>query len=41
VAIENATTGQPVCHGYTIHAITDPAGKPIRPPQWLKIIFDR
>jgi acyl-CoA thioester hydrolase len=39
VAIENATTGQAVCHGYTIHAITDPTGKPIRPPEWLKEIF--
>jgi acyl-CoA thioester hydrolase len=39
VAIENVTTGQPVCHGYTIHAITDATGKPIRPPEWLKEIF--
>jgi len=39
VSIENVTTGQSVCRGYTIHAITDAAGKPIRPPQWLKEIF--
>ena len=39
VSIENAATGQAVCRGYTIHAITDPSGKPIRPPQWLKEIF--
>lgn len=24
-----------VARGYTVHAITDPAGKPIRPPAWL------
>ncbi len=32
-------TGQsgprPVARGYTVHAITDPAGKPIRPPAWF------
>jgi acyl-CoA thioester hydrolase len=35
VNIERADTGQPVCRGYTVHAITDAAGKPIRPPQWV------
>ena len=35
VQLENAQTGAPVCHGYTIHAITDLSGRPIRPPQWL------
>jgi len=35
VEIEQAETGQPVCRGYTIHAITDASGKPIRPPEWL------
>jgi acyl-CoA thioester hydrolase len=39
VRIENAATGRPICRGYTIHAVTDPAGKPIRPPEWLKEIF--
>ena len=39
VQIENAATGQPVCRGHTIHAITDLTGKPIRPPEWLKQIF--
>ena len=33
--IELAETGQPVCRGYTIHAVADSSGKPIRPPQWL------
>jgi acyl-CoA thioester hydrolase len=35
VTIELADDGQPVCRGYTMHAITDLEGKPIRPPQWL------
>ena len=35
VVIENAETGEPVCHGHTIHAISDTTGKPIRPPQWV------
>jgi acyl-CoA thioester hydrolase len=41
VIIEQAETGQPVCQGYTIHAITDPVGKPTRPPQWLLKIFEQ
>jgi len=28
-------SGKPVASGYTVHAITDTAGKPIRPPAWL------
>jgi acyl-CoA thioester hydrolase len=35
VQIEQAAAGQPVCCGYTIHAITDLSGRPIRPPPWL------
>jgi acyl-CoA thioester hydrolase len=35
VAIEQADRGTAVCSGYTIHAITDTTGKPIRPPQWV------
>jgi acyl-CoA thioester hydrolase len=35
VLLENARTGTPVCTGYTIHAITDLSGRPIRPPRWL------
>ncbi len=27
--------GASVARGYTIHAITSPQGKPIRPPSWL------
>jgi acyl-CoA thioester hydrolase len=35
VEIEHAESGQPVCRGYTVHVVTDPSGKPIRPPKWL------
>jgi acyl-CoA thioester hydrolase len=35
VSIEQADSGRAVCRGYTIHAITDGTGKPIRPPQWV------
>jgi acyl-CoA thioester hydrolase len=35
VEIEQADSGQPVCRGYTVHVVTDPSGKPIRPPKWL------
>jgi acyl-CoA thioester hydrolase len=34
-AIEQAQTGQPVCRGWTVHAVVDTTGKPIRPPAWL------
>jgi acyl-CoA thioester hydrolase len=28
--------GRPVASGYTLHAVTDPSGKAIRPPRWLR-----
>jgi len=28
-------SGDGVASGYTVHAITNPEGRPIRPPQWL------
>ncbi len=34
VTIEHVD-GNPVCSGYTVHAVTDATGKPIRPPQWM------
>ena len=40
VQVENADTGEPVCRGHTIHAITDVSGKPIRPPRWLSELID-
>ena len=30
-----AASGQKVCSGYTVHAITDLSGRPTRPPAWL------
>jgi len=35
ISIVQAEGGRPVVEGYTIHAITDTTGKPIRPPEWL------
>lgn len=36
VEIVTAETRRPVCRGYTIHAITNCVGRPIRPPEWLR-----
>ena len=33
--IDRADGGGAVVQGYTVHAVTDTAGKPIRPPQWF------
>ncbi len=33
--VDHAKTADPVCSGYTVHAVTDTAGKPTRPPRWL------
>ena len=30
----------PVAHGHTIHAIVDPAGKPVRPPTWVRQLIE-
>ena len=35
VTIAQAETDEPVCRGYTVHAVTNTSGKPIRPPQWM------
>jgi acyl-CoA thioester hydrolase len=35
VTIQHAEKGRPVCSGWTVHAVTDASGKPIRPPKWL------
>jgi len=37
--IVHAATGAGVARGYTVHAVVDSAGKPIRPPAWLLEIF--
>lgn len=40
--IDHAEGGGAVAKGYTVHAVTDTSGKPIRPPQWLlEAIGDR
>lgn len=35
VEVAHAEGGAAVASGYTLHAITDPAGKPMRPPAWF------
>jgi len=40
VTIENADTGEPICSGHTVHAITDKTGRPIRPPHWVRELID-
>ena len=41
VIVEQDDAGRPVCRGYTVHAITDATGKPIRPPQWVLDLLDQ
>ena len=36
----NQTTGKPVVRGYTIHAFTDAAHKPMRPPDWVLVLIN-
>lgn len=33
--IVNADTGRLVCVGWTVHAVTGPSGRPVRPPEWF------
>jgi len=35
VQIQHGETHRPVVRGYTVHAFTNPQGKPIRPPLWF------
>ena len=35
VRIAYVADGRPIARGYTVHAVTDPAGKPMRPPGWV------
>jgi acyl-CoA thioester hydrolase len=35
ITIEHANGGAAVARGYTVHAVTDPTGKPVRAPDWL------
>lgn len=34
--VTQADSGAPVAEGYTIHALTDPNGKPLRLPDWVE-----
>jgi len=36
--IRQAETGRPVAHGWTIHALTDRSGKPVRLPDWINTL---
>ncbi len=40
VEIAHADGGPGVARGYTIHAVVDPDGRPIRPPEWLRDILE-
>lgn len=35
VTVVLAESGQEVCRGYTIQAVVDARGRPIRPPEWV------
>jgi acyl-CoA thioester hydrolase len=37
--IVQADGGAGVARGYTVHAITNSTGKPMRPPEWLARLF--
>jgi len=39
--IVQADSGRGVARGYTVHVCTDPAGKPIRPPDWFRKALDK
>ena len=38
--IQHADTAAPVCRGWTVHAVLDASGRPIRPPQWLVALIE-
>ena len=40
VRIVRADSGAGVAEGFTVHAFTDPAGKPLRPPRWFLDALD-
>lgn len=41
VQIVQSAGGKPVVRGCTIHAFTDPVGKPIRPPAWFLDMLEK
>ena len=38
--IVHGDSGRPVCSGHTVHAVTNPSGRPIRPPAWFVEIVE-
>ncbi|WP_372845365.1 acyl-CoA thioesterase [Pontiella sp.] len=38
--VTKADCGKPVAEGFTIHALTTPAGKPIRIPDWFEDLLN-
>jgi acyl-CoA thioesterase FadM len=41
IEIVQASSGAPVTNGYTVHAVTDPKGKPTRLPDWVIAALQR
>lgn len=41
IRVQHADKAAPVVSGYTIHAIVEPSGKPMRPPAWLVDTINR
>jgi acyl-CoA thioester hydrolase len=41
VQVTQTENCRPVVKGYTIHAFTDPQGRPIRPPRWFVELFTK
>jgi len=39
VTIEHAGAAAEICRGWTIHAVTNTAGRPIRPPRWALMLI--
>ncbi len=35
IAVHQEESGAPVASGYTVHAVADATGKPVRPPDWF------
>ncbi len=40
VKIVHAGTGAPVAAGYTVHAFTNPTGRPVRAPEWFTQVIE-
>ncbi|MFW6133682.1 MAG: acyl-CoA thioesterase [Planctomycetota bacterium] len=40
VNIAHADGARDVVRGYTIHAVTDPSGRVVRPPEWLTSVLE-